>query len=175
LSDGPKEVAYEQRIALYGGFSENDLIEQPAIDLFGQLGWKTINLFGEFKEGGSTEGRESRRDVVLPTRLKAALKRLNPHIPDTGLDEAQKLLTTERRDLAPVRANREVYEFLKDGVKVKLRGPDGALRDETVRIIDWEKVEENEFLLASQVWFAGDLYTRRATELQSPKPSLLAH
>jgi type I restriction enzyme, R subunit len=153
---------YEQRIPLYGGFSENDLIEQPAIDLFDKLGWKTLNLFGEFKDGKSTEGRESRREVILPVRLKAALKKLNPHLPETALDEAQKLLASERRHLDPVRANREIYEFLKDGVKVKVRGTDGALRDETVRIIDWEKVRENEFLLASQVWFAGDLYTRRA-------------
>src|ERR1700688_2087373 len=109
LPDGPKEFFYEQRIPLYGGFSEKDLIEQPAIDLFGRLGWKTINLFGEFKDGKSSEGRESRRDVMLPLRLKAALKRLNPNISETGLDEAQKLLTAERRDLPPVRANREVY------------------------------------------------------------------
>jgi type I restriction enzyme R subunit len=153
---------YEQRIPLYGGFSESDLIEQPAVNLFGQLGWKTINLFGEFKDGKSTEGRESRRDVILPTRLKAALKSLNPDVLEVNLDEAQKLLTSERRHLNPVRANREIYDFLKDGVKVKVRGPDGALRDETIRVVDWENTGANEFLLASQVWFAGDLYTRRA-------------
>ena len=64
-----------------------------------------------------------------------------------------------RRHLDAVRANREVYDLLKDGLKVKVRGPDGEIRDETVRVMNWEKVEENEFLLASQVWFAGDLYT----------------
>jgi hypothetical protein len=45
---GSRDTPYEQRIPLYGGFPENDLIEQPAIDLFGKLGWKTVNLFGEF-------------------------------------------------------------------------------------------------------------------------------
>ena len=160
--DRPDENVYEQRIPLYGGFSENDLIEQPAIDLFGRLGWKTINFFGEFKDGKSSEGRESRRDVILPARLTAALKRLNPYVSETALDEAKKLLVSERRHLEPVRANHEIYELLKGGVKIKMRGPDGALRDETVRVIDWESVGKNEFLLASQVWFAGDLYTRRA-------------
>ena len=64
---------------------------------------------------------------------------------ETALDEAQKLLASERRHLPPVGANREVYEFLKDGVKIKVRGPDGTLRDETVRVIDWEKVEKMSF------------------------------
>jgi type I restriction enzyme R subunit len=162
LAKEPDADLYERRIPLYGGFSENDLIEQPAIDLFGQLGWKTVNLFGEFKDGKSTEGRESRRDVILPARLNAALQKLNQNVPETTLDEAQKLLASERRHHNPVRANLEVYEFLKNGVKVKVRGTDGTLRDETVRVIDWEKVGDNEFLLASQIWFAGDLYTRRA-------------
>ena len=31
-----------------------------------------------------------------------------------------------------------------------------------VRIIDWETPEQNDFFLASQVWFAGELYTKRA-------------
>ena len=38
---------------LFGGFSENDLVEQPAIDLFAELGWATGNLFGEFAHGAS--------------------------------------------------------------------------------------------------------------------------
>jgi type I restriction enzyme, R subunit len=105
LPSGPKEFIFEQRIPLYGGFSENDLIEQPAIDLFDRLGWKTINLFGEFKDGKSSEGRESRRDVILPARLMVALKKLNPNVPETALDEAQKLLASERRHLDPVRAS----------------------------------------------------------------------
>jgi len=35
--DRQDEPVYEQRIPLYGGFSEIDLIEKPAIDLFGQV------------------------------------------------------------------------------------------------------------------------------------------
>jgi len=159
---GSDEMLREQRLPLYGGFSESDLIEQPAIDLFAQLGWETINLFGEFSGGRSTEGRESRRDVFLPIRLKTALKKLNADLPDNAIDEAYKTLVSERPHIEPVRASREIYELIKDGVKVKVRNPAGEIRDETAHVIDWEQVTNNEFLLASQVWFAGDLYTRRA-------------
>jgi type I restriction enzyme R subunit len=157
------DVPPEPRVPLYGGFSESDLIEQPAIDLFGQLGWKTINLFGEFASGKSTEGRESRREVFLPIRLKSAIKTLNADLPESAIDEAYKVLVSERPHIEPVRASREVYELIKDGVKVKLRNATtGVICDETVRIIDWDDAGNNQFLLASQIWFAGDLYTRRA-------------
>ncbi len=32
---------------------------------------------------------------------------------------------------------------------------------ETVRVIDWEKPENNDFFLASQFWISGDMYKRR--------------
>ncbi|MGE0007567.1 MAG: type I restriction endonuclease subunit R, partial [Parvibaculaceae bacterium] len=157
---------FEERSPLFGGYSEFELIEQPAIDLFKSLGWRIINLHGEFGTANaphqSPEGRESRRDAVLPLRLKSALRRLNPELPDAALDEACGSLGSERAALEPVRANAELHELLRDGVKVKVRSPRGALRDETVRMIDWDEPANNEFLLASQVWFAGDLYTRRA-------------
>ena len=162
----PTDLIFEQGAPLYGGFSENDLVEQPAIDLFRELGWQTANLMGEFggKAGGvkSTEGRESKRDAVLPNRLRLALQRLNPGLPDTAIEEACIALTSSRVALDPVRANAELHGLLLNGVKVTVRRPDGVLHDETVRVIDWEHPEANDFLLASQVWFAGELYTRRA-------------
>jgi len=160
------DISFEQRALLYGGFSEVALIERPAIDLFRQLGWQTADLFAEFggRSGGSRspEGRESKRDAVLPNRLRLTLKRLNPGLDAAALDEAYAALARDRGAIDPVRANAELHELLCDGVKVKVRAPDGALFDETVRVIDWDKPDANDFFLGSQVWFAGDLYTRRA-------------
>jgi type I restriction enzyme R subunit len=165
-SDDPRNIIYEQRTQLYGGFSESDLVEQPAIDLFRDLGWQTANLMGEFggKTGGSKspEGRASKRDVVLPNRLRVAMKRLNPRLPQEALDDAFSALTRERGAIDPIRANAEIHELLRDGVKVEVRGPGGDRIKETVRVIDWETPQENDFFLASQVWFAGELYTKRA-------------
>jgi type I restriction enzyme, R subunit len=162
----PDDIVYEQRTHLYGGFSESDLVEQPAIDLFEKLGWQTANLWAEFggQIGGSKspEGRESKRGAFLPNRLRSDLRKLNHGLPQTSLDEAYSALTCSRAAIDPIRANAELTELIRDGVKVMVRGADGALRTETVRVIDWEKPDSNDFLLASQVWFAGDLYTKRA-------------
>ena len=141
---------------------KSDLVEQPAIDLFAELGWTTGNLFGEFAHGASAEGRASKRDAILPNRLRAALKRLNPSLPDAALDDAYAILTRDRGAIDPIRANAEVHALIRNGVPVEVRGKDGERKTETVRVIDWENPQANDFFLASQVWFAGELYTKRA-------------
>ena len=59
-------------------------------------------------------------------------------------------------------ANREVWELLRDGVKVSV--PDrerGGQKTERVRVIDWDNPLANDFLLVSQMTITGDLYTCR--------------
>ena len=127
----------EQGQARYGGFSEGDLVEKPAIELFESLGWKTANLFGEFGRGGgnrSSEGRESKRQAFLPNRLWQALRLLNPSIDEASLGEACSILARDRGAVDPVRANAEFHSLLLNGIKIRVRGPDGALIDETVRV-----------------------------------------
>jgi len=159
---GPDDFVSEQRTPRYGGFSEADLVEQPAIELFAELGWTAGNLFGEFRGGASAEGRSSKRDAILPNRLRLALERLNPGIPQEALDDAFSILTRERGAIDPIRANAEVHDLLRKGVPVDVRDADRTRKTEFVRVVDWESAERNESFLASQVWFAGELYTKRA-------------
>ena len=63
--------------------------------------------------------------------------------------------------MLPVAANREVYRLLRDGVVVELRQPDGSLKPDRVRLVDWTDPAANDFFLASQPWFTSELYTRR--------------
>lgn len=46
-----------------GGYTEDELVERPTIDLFQSLGWQTANLYHEFDSGISSEGRDGKRDV----------------------------------------------------------------------------------------------------------------
>ncbi len=41
------------------GYSEDTLVEQPAIALLAALGWETDNAYHEFDHGASTLGRET--------------------------------------------------------------------------------------------------------------------
>lgn len=143
-------------------YSEDALVEQPAIELFSELGWDTANLYHETYGPDGTEGRETPREVVLVRRLRAALERLNPDLDRGTLDNAIEQLTEDRSAMLAVNANRAVYKLLKDGVKVTVQDERGNDDTETVRLIDWREPANNDFFLASQLWVTGELYKRRA-------------
>ncbi len=143
-------------------YSEDTLVEQPVIRLFEDLHWQTANCFDEtFLPGGGSQGRETPEEVVLFRRLKPALKRLNPDQPPDVIDLAITEITRDRSTLSPVNANHEIYQMLKEGVRVQYRNPQGDTVTENVRVIDWLNPENNDFFLASQFWITGDLYKRR--------------
>jgi type I restriction enzyme, R subunit len=143
-------------------FSENALVEQPAIALFGELGYSTANCFNE--QVGSTNatlGRETTADVVLLPRLRAALQKLNPGIAEEAIGLAIEELTKDRSAMSLAHANREVYKLLKEGVRVSFQGVEGNEANETLRVIDWNEPKNNDFFLASQFWISGNIYKRR--------------
>lgn len=144
------------------GLTENILVEQPAIALLQELGWEASDCYQERVGQRGTLGRETRAEVVLKERLRAALKQLNPDQQE-ALDLAIEELTRDRSALSPVQANRELYELLKNGIKVKIESLDETEEIiETVRLIDWSDPSNNQFFLASQFWVTGEMHTRRA-------------
>jgi type I restriction enzyme R subunit len=156
----PLHIERNERVKDY---SEDTLIEQPAIALFGQLGWQTLNCYDEKLGTGGTLGRDTRAEVVLVSRLRPALERLNPTAPREAIDQAIEALTRDRSALSPASANRELYRLLKDGVNVTVRDEQtGDETAQTIRVLDWNAPARNDFLLCSQLWIAGEMYTRRA-------------
>jgi len=143
-------------------FSEQELIEQPAIEIFQSLGYEHIDCFSEIFGAGGTLGRNTPADVVLVPRLKESLQKLNPYLPGEAITLAIEELTRDRSSLNPVVANREIYKMLRDGVRVDIRRDDGGEETETVKIIDFDTPENNDFLLTSQLWITGEMYKRRA-------------
>lgn len=142
-------------------YSEDTLVEQPAIALFESLGWETGNLYAEWTGSSSSEGRQTQQDVVLKGRLRAALSKLNPDLPSDAINLVVEELARDRSKLLPVNANQEVYRLLKDGVPVPVTDEHGHNTLKVAKVIDWGNVEENDFFLASQFWVKGDYHTRR--------------
>src|SRR5690606_26278873 len=142
-------------------YSEDTLVEQPAIALFESLGWETGNLYAEWTGSSSSEGRQTQQDVVLEDRLRAALSKLNPDLPSDAINLVVEELARDRSKLLPVNANQEVYRLLKDGVPVSVTDEHGHNTLKVAKVIDWGNVEENDFFLASQFWVKGDYHTRR--------------
>src|SRR5688572_15450105 len=107
-------------------FTEDALIEQPAINLLEKLGWKTANCFDETFGSEGTLGRETSSEVILFSRLRSAFVKLNPELPPEALELAVQELSRERSLMSMVNANQEIYKLLKDGVKVTFRDRDGV-------------------------------------------------
>ena len=150
-------------MSLHGpDLGEDALVEQPAIQLFAELGWATANLYNESYGAAGTLGRESQRETLLPARLRAALRRLNPSLPASALEDAIDQLQVDRSVMTPATANREMYRLLTEGVKVTVRRKGGVAMVKTVRVVDWRHPANNDFFLGSQFWVRGDLYQRRA-------------
>ncbi|MFO0579035.1 MAG: type I restriction endonuclease subunit R [Polyangia bacterium] len=143
-------------------YTEDLLVEQPAIALFAELGWQTVSAKDEVFGEHGTLGRENKGQAVLLPRLRAALRKLNPGLPDEALSAAVEELVRDRSAMSIEAANREVYTLLKDGIPISV--PDrkhGGQKIERVRGIDWDHPTENDFLLVSQFSVTGALYTCR--------------
>ena len=138
-----------------------EALELDTIALFEQLGYTTANCYNEWKSGTSTLGRETRSDVVLTSKLRPALEKLNPHLPKQAISLAIEELVRDRSALTLASANREIYDCLKDRVKVTYRNDDGEEVTENVTVIDWQNPINNDFFLASQFWIAGELSPKR--------------
>lgn len=143
-------------------YSEDQLIEQPAIQLFAELGWQTVSAMDEVFGASGTLGREAKGEVVLLPRLRVALQHLNPDFPPEAINSAIDELTRDRSAMSPAAANHETWEMLRDGIKATV--PDlerGGQKIERLRVVDWATPQANDFLLVSQMTITGPLYTCR--------------
>ena len=94
-------------------------------------------------------------------RLRDALRSINPGVPDAAIETAIERLTENRSAMDRVRANREVYRLLRDGMKVEAE-VNGKRETVTVRYVHWDHAEANDWLAVSQLWVTGEMYKRRA-------------
>src|ERR1700687_5026125 len=127
-------------------YTEHQLVEQPAFDLFQSLNWECVDASDEVIGLAGTLGRETKSDVVLRSRLQDALERLNPRVPQEGITAAIDEIRRDRSVMALPTANREVWQLLRDGVPVSV--PDrkrGGQKTERVRAINWDNPDANDF------------------------------
>ena len=124
---------------------ELDKVEQPAIDQLKQLGWNYIHGLELTPEAGA---RAYLRDVILTKQLDAAIKRINPWISDENLRKVSRELT-HPNFAALMEYNHAIYETLINYQSVEQDLGKGR-KGQTVKIIDFENPENNEFICTSQ-------------------------
>lgn len=129
-------------------FLSEDDIEQA---LLNQLG--TLNYTIEREENISPDSlhpeRESHDVVILKKRLENAVARFNPHVPREAQQEAiSKIMQSELPSL--IEENRRIHKLITEGVDVEYHAKDGTLAAGKVSLIDFEHLEQNDWLAVSQ-------------------------
>jgi len=126
--------------------SEND-IELYTIEELQRQGFQYV--YGPaISPDGEKQERSNYGEVLLLGRLKTAVFRLNPNIPDDAVIAA---INTVQRIASPelLANNEEFYKLLVEKVKVPYQ-QDGYERSHEITLIDFENPANNEFLVINQ-------------------------
>ena len=86
-------------------YSEDTLVEKPAIALLKELGWTWFDAQHEFHAGLSSLGRENKSEVILKSRLREALLVLNSEAAPEAIHEAIAELSRNRSRPGPEHAH----------------------------------------------------------------------
>lgn len=155
---------------------DSSAILRRALAVFTDLGY-TVHDGSQEESGTCSEtGRAGLHEVVLLPRLQAALRKLNPDLTESMIDRAiYKLTEGEGRGRSPgelLKANREVYNLLREGVKIDVLPGETTASDpyqdwqKTVQVIDWDEKTpgSNDFLVVEKFW-ASDSLGKRCLDL----------
>lgn len=152
-------------------YSEDNLIEQTAIDLFhSRLGWDTAVAYNKETFGeGSTLGRLNKSEVILKRKFLEKLRQFNPTLPEQAYQQALEKLLESSIIKSTEEINFEKYKLLKDGITVTL--PPSPQRSgagsevKTLKVFDFEEPLKNDFLAVRQLWIEGKSRRERRPDI----------
>jgi len=122
-------------------------IETFAIELLQNQGFEYV--YGpDIAPDGTKPERQSFEDVILIERLRQALARINPAVPaDAREDAIKQILRLNSPEL--IVNNENFHRKLTDGINVSYQ-KDGHSRGDLVWLVDFNNIDNNEFLVLNQ-------------------------
>lgn len=128
-------------------------IENFTIELLEKQGYTYLS-----PEQQETE-RQNLSDVVLRGRLKSAIDKLNPNIPEDAREQAlREILNLPSQNL--IENNEAFHQMLTDGVGVEYQ-KNGDTVGDTVRLVDFENHLNNDLLVCNQFTVIENEKTKR--------------
>ncbi len=122
-------------------------IETFAIETLESLGWEYVHGLAIAPSAEQAE-RESFEQIILTGRLRKQLAVINPDIPEKAREQAiNKVLRLYSPEL--MANNEEFHQFLIEKIKIPYQ-QDGYQRSHEVALIDFDNLENNEFLVVNQ-------------------------
>ena len=144
-------------------YSENKLVQDSAGNLLrDEMGWEVFYAYNTEKLGiNGTFGRKSYREIVLWRYFKDAVFKLNPWLTESVYEDAVKKLEYHLNSASLMQINEEKYGYLRDGIPVMVKKPNGKTEQERVQIFDFADPMNNHFLAIKELKIHGELYRRR--------------
>ncbi|MDP1697811.1 MAG: type I restriction endonuclease subunit R [Xanthomonadaceae bacterium] len=134
-------------------------VEDAALEWFRELGY-AIGHGPQLAPGEPAAERDSFAEVVLAGRLREAIARLNPSIPEDARDEAlRKVLRVGTPSLT--QSNRAFHRMLRDGVDVEYPREDGSIKGDKVLLVDFADVRANDWFVVNQFTVIEGQHNRR--------------
>jgi len=135
------------------------LIEEATLQWFEELGYAALH--GPMLAPGEPSAeRDSFGDVVLGARLRDAIRRLNPAMPEEAREDAvRKVLLVVTPSLT--QTNRAFHKMLRDGVPVEYSRSDGSIAGDHARLVNFEDVHANDWLAVNQFTVIEGQHNRR--------------
>ncbi|MBF8984677.1 type I restriction endonuclease subunit R [Lutibacter sp. B2] len=130
--------------------SENfteDLLEEASIEILKELGYDHV-FAPDIALDGTYPERNDYRGMILEQRIKDALYKINRHLPEEALEDAYRQIITFNSPMLEEN-NRSFHKLLVEGIEVSYKEKEN-IRTKRAYIIDFDKPENNEFLVANQ-------------------------
>ncbi len=124
-------------------------VENALMQMLAEQGWQTF-VGEDISPYGENPQRESFSSVLPEEEVKRSLRRVNPDLPQSALNEAfVKVLNLGTNDL--MSNNEHFHQMLTDGVTIEyFDTTSGKTRAEIVRLFDFENVANNSFWAVRQ-------------------------
>ena len=135
-----------------------DQLEQQCLEWFAEGGWEIVHG-ADIAPDGPTPERNNYRQVVLLADLEAAVRRINPHLPDAAVEQAVAIVS-KPESLDTVISNRGFHRLLLDGVPVVYKRDDEVIHDHAF-VIDFTDLQANRFRAINQFTIQGNKQLRR--------------
>ncbi|MEL4282620.1 type I restriction endonuclease subunit R [Shewanella mangrovisoli] len=139
-----------------------DQLEQQCLAWFGELDYQYQNGY-DIAPDGITPERENFHQVILKQRLLDKLTLLNPEIPVDSLLEIVNTIATPDTPIL-IKNNRCFHQYLIEGVPLEysvIEEGQRVTKHTHVRLIDFDYVANNEFLVVNQFTIIGTKGNRR--------------
>jgi type I restriction enzyme R subunit len=135
-------------------------LEITTVDYFRSLGYDYIHGPDIAPDGPEPE-RENYGQVLLTGRLRNALMRINPDVPEAAIDDAMRQVTVTNSPSLIIN-NRTFHWMLANGVDVSWH-QDGEEKYGKVWLVERDpaKLDDNEFLVVNQFTIIEDKKNRR--------------